>query len=121
MSLFTRKQQKLLKKAREMSGTLDLSALLKGKLQLLKKSSTAGSPAKLSKADASSKELGTARPSCRCLSSCCRTGEEEVSKEKREKECSLKGKEGSKGRVPSWRRIFGGLAGGEEKENEEVA
>ncbi|KAG2314629.1 hypothetical protein Bca52824_017751 [Brassica carinata] len=56
LSLFTRKQQKLLKKAREMSGTPDLSALLKGKLQLLKKSATAGSPTRLNEADASPKE-----------------------------------------------------------------
>ncbi|KAH0898036.1 LOW QUALITY PROTEIN: hypothetical protein HID58_047604 [Brassica napus] len=34
LSLFTRKQQKLLDKAREMEGVPDLSALLKGKLQL---------------------------------------------------------------------------------------
>ncbi|KAL0741801.1 hypothetical protein Bca4012_083314 [Brassica carinata] len=56
LSLFTRKQQKLLKKAREMSGTPDLSALLKGKLQLLKKSATTGSPTRLNEADASPKE-----------------------------------------------------------------
>ncbi|KAH0899120.1 hypothetical protein HID58_048688, partial [Brassica napus] len=37
LSLFTRKQQKLLDKAREMEGFQDLSALLKGKLQLLSK------------------------------------------------------------------------------------
>ncbi|KAF2595951.1 hypothetical protein F2Q68_00010863 [Brassica cretica] len=37
LSLFTRKQQKLLDKAREMEGVPDLSALLKGKLQLLSK------------------------------------------------------------------------------------
>ncbi|KAH0864308.1 LOW QUALITY PROTEIN: hypothetical protein HID58_081519 [Brassica napus] len=43
LSLFTRKQQKLLNKAREMEGVLDLSALLKGKLQMLStKSSSAG-------------------------------------------------------------------------------
>ncbi|KAF3585871.1 hypothetical protein F2Q69_00031036 [Brassica cretica] len=43
LSLFTRKQQKLLNKAREMDGVPDLSALLKGKLQMLsKKSSSAG-------------------------------------------------------------------------------
>ena len=35
LSLFTRKQQKLLNKAREMEGVPDLSALLKGKLQVL--------------------------------------------------------------------------------------
>ncbi|KAG2329931.1 hypothetical protein Bca52824_001111 [Brassica carinata] len=40
LNFFTRKQQKILKKAREMDGTPDLSALLKGKLQLLKKSTT---------------------------------------------------------------------------------
>ena len=40
LSLFTRKQQKLLNKAREMDGVPDLSALLKGKLQLLSKKST---------------------------------------------------------------------------------
>ncbi|KAG2311460.1 hypothetical protein Bca4012_025929 [Brassica carinata] len=39
LSLFTRKQQKLLNKAREMSGVPDVSALLKGKLQLLSKKS----------------------------------------------------------------------------------
>ncbi|KAG5400373.1 hypothetical protein IGI04_014980 [Brassica rapa subsp. trilocularis] len=43
LSLFTRKQQKLLNKAREMEGIPDLSALLKGKLQMLStKSSSAG-------------------------------------------------------------------------------
>ncbi|KAF2543022.1 hypothetical protein F2Q68_00030558 [Brassica cretica] len=43
LSLFTRKQQKLLNKAREMEGVLDLSALLKGQLQMLStKSSSAG-------------------------------------------------------------------------------
>ncbi|KAF3542717.1 hypothetical protein DY000_02006330 [Brassica cretica] len=43
LSLFARKQQKILTKAREMEGVPDLSALLKGKLQLLsKKSSSAG-------------------------------------------------------------------------------
>ncbi|KAG2260753.1 hypothetical protein Bca52824_080047 [Brassica carinata] len=45
LNLFTRKQQKILKKAREMDETPDLSALLKGKLQLLKKSTTQASPA----------------------------------------------------------------------------
>ncbi|KAH0858702.1 hypothetical protein HID58_086963, partial [Brassica napus] len=39
MSLFTRKQQKLLDEARKMDGVPDLSALLKGKLQLLSKKS----------------------------------------------------------------------------------
>ncbi|KAH0883474.1 hypothetical protein HID58_059570, partial [Brassica napus] len=39
LSLFTRKQQKLLDEARKMDGVLDLSALLKGKLQLLSKKS----------------------------------------------------------------------------------
>uniref|UniRef100_M4FBC5 Uncharacterized protein n=1 Tax=Brassica campestris TaxID=3711 RepID=M4FBC5_BRACM len=43
LSLFTRKQQKLLNKARKMEGVPDLSALLKGKLQMLStKSSSAG-------------------------------------------------------------------------------
>ncbi|KAH0903728.1 hypothetical protein HID58_043231, partial [Brassica napus] len=43
LSLFTRKQQKLLNKAREMEGVPDLSALLKGKLQMLStKSSSTG-------------------------------------------------------------------------------
>ncbi|KAF3572802.1 hypothetical protein F2Q69_00060120 [Brassica cretica] len=40
LSLFTRKQQKLLYKARETEGVPDLSALLKGKLQLLSKKTT---------------------------------------------------------------------------------
>ncbi|KAF2599329.1 hypothetical protein F2Q68_00011181 [Brassica cretica] len=40
MSLFTRKQQKLLDEARKMDGVPDLRALLKGKLQLLSKKST---------------------------------------------------------------------------------
>ncbi|KAF3537158.1 hypothetical protein F2Q69_00024205 [Brassica cretica] len=40
ISLFTRKQQKLLDEARKMDGVPDLSALLKGKLQLLSKKST---------------------------------------------------------------------------------
>ncbi|KAG2288749.1 hypothetical protein Bca52824_048353 [Brassica carinata] len=40
LSLFTRKQQKLLDKAREMEGVPDLSALLKGKRQLLSKKTT---------------------------------------------------------------------------------
>ncbi|KAG2311885.1 hypothetical protein Bca52824_023442 [Brassica carinata] len=40
LNLFTRKQQKILKKAREMDGTPDLSDLLKGKLQLLKNLTT---------------------------------------------------------------------------------
>ncbi|KAF2531115.1 hypothetical protein F2Q70_00031932 [Brassica cretica] len=39
LSLFTRKQQKLLDEARKMDGVPDLSALLKGKLQLLLKKS----------------------------------------------------------------------------------
>ncbi|KAG5382606.1 hypothetical protein IGI04_034076, partial [Brassica rapa subsp. trilocularis] len=39
LSLFTRKQQKLLNKAREMEGVPNLSALLKGRLQLLSKKS----------------------------------------------------------------------------------
>ena len=43
LSLFTRKQKKLLNKARDMEGIPDLSALLKGKLQMLSsKSSSAG-------------------------------------------------------------------------------
>ncbi|KAG2314716.1 hypothetical protein Bca52824_017838 [Brassica carinata] len=41
MSLFTQKQQKLLNKSREMDGFLDLSALLKGRLQLLSKKNAA--------------------------------------------------------------------------------
>ncbi|KAH0904282.1 hypothetical protein HID58_043785 [Brassica napus] len=44
LPLFTRKQQKLLDKAREMDGVPDLSALLKGKLQLLTKKSTTVDP-----------------------------------------------------------------------------
>ncbi|KAH0873451.1 LOW QUALITY PROTEIN: hypothetical protein HID58_070813, partial [Brassica napus] len=40
LPLFTRKQQRLLDKAREMGGVPDLSALLKGKLQPLTKKST---------------------------------------------------------------------------------
>ncbi|KAH0860135.1 hypothetical protein HID58_088396 [Brassica napus] len=44
LPLFTRKQQKLLDKAREMDGFPDLSALLKGKLQLLTKKSTSVDP-----------------------------------------------------------------------------
>ncbi|KAH0899676.1 hypothetical protein HID58_049244, partial [Brassica napus] len=39
LSLFTRKQQELLDEARKMDGVPDLSALLKGKLQLLSKKS----------------------------------------------------------------------------------
>ncbi|KAF3519710.1 hypothetical protein DY000_02063375 [Brassica cretica] len=39
LSLFTRKQQKLLDEARKMDGVPDLSTLLKGKLQLLSKKS----------------------------------------------------------------------------------
>ncbi|KAH0880475.1 hypothetical protein HID58_067869 [Brassica napus] len=39
LSLFTRKQQKILDEARKMDGVPDLSALLKGKLQLLSKKS----------------------------------------------------------------------------------
>ncbi|KAG5384119.1 hypothetical protein IGI04_035589 [Brassica rapa subsp. trilocularis] len=43
LSLFTRKQQKLLNQARKMEGVPDLSAMLKGKLQMLStKSSSAG-------------------------------------------------------------------------------
>ncbi|XP_013708760.1 meiosis-specific protein ASY2-like [Brassica napus] len=43
LSLFTRKQQKLLNQARNMEGVPDLSALLKGRLQMLStKSSSAG-------------------------------------------------------------------------------
>ncbi|KAH0903608.1 hypothetical protein HID58_043111 [Brassica napus] len=41
---FTRKQQRLLDKAREMDGVPDLSALLKGKLKLLSKKSTTVDP-----------------------------------------------------------------------------
>ncbi|KAF3523606.1 hypothetical protein F2Q69_00045926 [Brassica cretica] len=44
LPLFTRKQQRLLNKAREMDGVPDLSALLKGKLQLLSKKSTTVDP-----------------------------------------------------------------------------
>ncbi|KAF3562998.1 hypothetical protein DY000_02018525 [Brassica cretica] len=44
LPLFTRKQQRLLNKAREMDGVPDLSALLKGKLQLLSKKSTTIDP-----------------------------------------------------------------------------
>ncbi|KAF2593480.1 hypothetical protein F2Q70_00042774 [Brassica cretica] len=44
LSLFTRKQQRLLNKARDMEGVPDLSALLKGKLQLLSKKSTSVGP-----------------------------------------------------------------------------
>ncbi|KAG5414619.1 hypothetical protein IGI04_002186, partial [Brassica rapa subsp. trilocularis] len=44
LSLFTRKQQKLLNKAREMEGVPDLSALLKGRLQLLSKKSAPVDP-----------------------------------------------------------------------------
>ncbi|KAH0863400.1 LOW QUALITY PROTEIN: hypothetical protein HID58_080611, partial [Brassica napus] len=40
LSLFTRKQQKFLDEARKMDGVPDLSALLRGKLQLLSKKST---------------------------------------------------------------------------------
>ncbi|KAH0880350.1 hypothetical protein HID58_067744, partial [Brassica napus] len=44
LPLFTHKQQRLLDKAREMDGVPDLSALLKGKLQLLSKKSTTVDP-----------------------------------------------------------------------------
>ncbi|KAF3594702.1 hypothetical protein DY000_02024554 [Brassica cretica] len=44
LPLFTRKLQRLLDKAREMDGVSDLSALLKGKLQLLSKKSTTVDP-----------------------------------------------------------------------------
>ncbi|KAF3547983.1 hypothetical protein DY000_02008802 [Brassica cretica] len=44
LPLFTRKQQRLLDKAREMDGVPDLGALLKGKLQLLTKNSTTVDP-----------------------------------------------------------------------------
>ncbi|WZZ25180.1 hypothetical protein YC2023_008581 [Brassica napus] len=44
LPLFTRKQQRFLDKAREMDGVPDLSALLKGKLQLLTKKSTTVDP-----------------------------------------------------------------------------
>ncbi|KAH0884999.1 hypothetical protein HID58_061095 [Brassica napus] len=40
LSLFTRKQQKILDEARKMDGVPDLSALLRGRLQLLSKKST---------------------------------------------------------------------------------
>ncbi|KAF3607607.1 hypothetical protein DY000_02049959 [Brassica cretica] len=44
LPLFTRKQQRLLDKAREMDGVSDLSSLLRGKLQLLSKKSTTVGP-----------------------------------------------------------------------------
>ncbi|KAG5383448.1 hypothetical protein IGI04_034918 [Brassica rapa subsp. trilocularis] len=44
LSLFTRKQQRLLNKARDMEGVPDLSVLLKGKLQLLSRKSTSVAP-----------------------------------------------------------------------------
>ncbi|KAH0868291.1 hypothetical protein HID58_075313, partial [Brassica napus] len=44
LPLFTRKQQRLFGKAKEMDGVPDLSALLKGKLQLLSKKSTTVDP-----------------------------------------------------------------------------
>ncbi|KAH0871956.1 hypothetical protein HID58_069318 [Brassica napus] len=44
LPLFTRKQQRFLDKARKMDGVSDLSALLKGKLQLLSKKSTTVDP-----------------------------------------------------------------------------
>ncbi|KAF3556016.1 hypothetical protein F2Q69_00015986 [Brassica cretica] len=44
LPLFTRKQRRLLDKAREMDGVPDLGALLKGKLQLLTKKSTTVDP-----------------------------------------------------------------------------
>ncbi|KAF3486065.1 hypothetical protein F2Q69_00053996 [Brassica cretica] len=44
LPLFTHKQQRILDKAREMDGVPDLSALLKGKLQLLSKKSTTVDP-----------------------------------------------------------------------------
>ncbi|KAH0899017.1 hypothetical protein HID58_048585 [Brassica napus] len=48
LPLFTRKQQRLLNKAREMDGVPDLSALLRGKLELLSKKSTTVDPQGLS-------------------------------------------------------------------------
>ncbi|KAL0864652.1 hypothetical protein Bca101_043770 [Brassica carinata] len=42
LTLFTRKQQKILRKAKKMSGIPDLSALLEGKLRLLKKPARTG-------------------------------------------------------------------------------
>ncbi|KAF2542883.1 hypothetical protein F2Q68_00031318 [Brassica cretica] len=61
--LFTRKQQRLLDKAREMDGDPDLSALLKGKLQLLTKKSTKVDPQRPSNSgvDVTSEGGGTSR------------------------------------------------------------
>ncbi|KAF3532214.1 hypothetical protein DY000_02040684 [Brassica cretica] len=62
--LFTRKQQRLLDKAREMDGVPDLSALLKGKLQLLTKKSTKVDPQRPSNSgvDVTSEETSTSSP-----------------------------------------------------------
>ncbi|KAF2552290.1 hypothetical protein F2Q68_00035797 [Brassica cretica] len=63
LPLFTRKQQRLLEKSREMDGVPDLSALLKGKLQLLSKKSTTVDPQGLSNSgvDVTSEGGGTSR------------------------------------------------------------
>ncbi|KAH0862606.1 hypothetical protein HID58_079817 [Brassica napus] len=63
LPLFTRKQQRLLDKAREMDGVPDLSALLKGKLQLLSKKSTTVDPQgpSNSRGDGASEGGGTSR------------------------------------------------------------
>ncbi|KAF2555404.1 hypothetical protein F2Q68_00017267 [Brassica cretica] len=63
LPLFTRKQQRLLDKAREMDGVPDLSALLKGKLQLLSKKSTTVDPQgpSNSEVDVTSEGGGTSR------------------------------------------------------------
>ncbi|KAG2293279.1 hypothetical protein Bca52824_039948 [Brassica carinata] len=63
LPLFTRKQQRLLDKAREMDGVPDLSALLKGKLELLSKKSTTVDPQGPSNSggDSSSEGGGTSR------------------------------------------------------------
>ncbi|KAH0896727.1 hypothetical protein HID58_046295 [Brassica napus] len=52
LSLFTRKQQKILDEARKMDGVPDLSALLRGKLQLLSKKSTTSDMRGASSSDA---------------------------------------------------------------------
>ncbi|KAF3486849.1 hypothetical protein F2Q69_00055357 [Brassica cretica] len=63
LPLFTRKQQRLLDKAKEMDGVPDLSALLKGKLQLLTKKSTTVDPQgpSNSRVDVTSEGGGTSR------------------------------------------------------------
>ncbi|KAH0857487.1 hypothetical protein HID58_085748, partial [Brassica napus] len=63
LPLFTRKQQRLLDKAKEMDGVPDLSALLKGKLQLLTKKSTTVDPQGPSNSgvDVTSEDGGTSR------------------------------------------------------------